>query len=111
LWIENPKIVGGENRLDSELVQVGKGYLLAKEGADGLLMVQTLPKSGERVQGCYIKLNSGYNTAYLGLALWAKLNAEGKRLNSTFQEILAYLHLKREAWTPSDQRLDAYPFQ
>ena len=34
---KNPDLVGGFNRLDSTILKIGKGKVIAKEGADGLL--------------------------------------------------------------------------
>jgi L-asparaginase II len=67
--LSEPLLVGGHNRLDSELMS-GKFThelsIVAKEGADGLLGVGVAPndryKSG---LGILIKLSSGYNSAYL----------------------------------------------
>jgi len=50
-----PAIVGGEGRVDTVLMQVSQGKLLAKVGADGVLCVAR----GNRGEGLALKLSDG----------------------------------------------------
>jgi L-asparaginase II len=105
LWLESPELTGGSARLDTALMLADRGNVLAKEGADGLLMVQSLPRPGHVPQGCFIKVSSGYSTAHLALALWAKLTKEKSQLNASFQLIYQYLDQHKLRWFPMDQEL------
>jgi L-asparaginase II len=90
LWIHNPRMIGGRRRLDSALIEVSGGRLLAKEGGNGLLMVQSLPNGSEKVASCLIKLASGYRFEHLALALWAALSPR-KDLPPAFVAVVDYL--------------------
>lgn len=103
LWLSHPSLVGGKNRLDSRIIKWGRGQLIAKEGADGLLAVFSVPQNGVPSQGCLIKLTAGYNSRYLGLALWNLLAERQKDLSRPFQELLHQLELARNEWIPNDQ--------
>lgn len=75
----NPDWIGGAHRVDTRLMIAFKNRLVAKEGADGLLGVGLLP-SGKypRGLGIVIKLASGYQPEWAGLALRPFLVAEGE---------------------------------
>jgi len=105
LWTQNPKLVGGSRRLDTDLCEIGTGKLIAKEGADGLLMVQTLPDIGNQVTGCFVKISSGHNTAHLGLALWSLLSGRSD-LTNALVTVRDYLRSRLEEWVPKDQVLE-----
>ncbi len=104
LWLDNPRLVGGSRRLDSDICEAGGRKLLAKEGADGLLMVQSLPSAGETVAGCFVKIASGYNVAHIGLALWSLLSSRDD-LNAPLVSLRDYLRSRLEEWVPKDQTL------
>jgi L-asparaginase II len=104
LWLLNPRLVGGQRRLDSDLVEAGEKRALAKEGADGLLMVQTLPSGDEPIAGCFVKIASGYSVAHLGIALWSLLSTRDD-LNSPLLVLKDYLRSRLEEWIPKDQTL------
>ncbi len=104
LWLQNPRLVGGQRRLDSDIVEAGQKRVLAKEGADGLLMVQTLPAAGESIAGCFIKISSGYSVAHLGIALWSLLSTRDD-LNAPLVILKDYLRSRLEEWVPKDQTL------
>ena len=55
----NPEIVGGSERLDTAILKLGKGSLLAKEGADGLLGISVLSPEYSEGLGIVIKLEHG----------------------------------------------------
>jgi L-asparaginase II len=103
-WLDNPRLVGGSRRLDSDICEASGKKLLAKEGADGLLMVQSLPSAGETVAGCFVKIASGYNTAHIGLALWSLLSSRDD-LNAPLVTLRDYLRSRLEEWVPKDQTL------
>src|SRR5262249_8981226 len=104
LWINNIRLVGGYGRLESDLMEVTKGRVIAKEGADGLLMLVALPEHGHPAATCFIKLASGYSPTYLALALWSILSRVGD-LPPAFQLVVEYLRSRQEKWVPGDQEL------
>jgi L-asparaginase II len=109
LWTRNPVLVGGHERLDTAIMEIGEGKILAKEGADGLLMVQSIPVEGEPSFSILIKLAAGYQPAYLALSLWSVLSRE-ENLSPAFANITDYLRSKLEKWVPGDQELMLAPF-
>jgi len=90
LWTRNPMLVGGRRRLDSSLVELTGGKVLAKEGGGGLFVMQSLPIEGEEPAGLLIKLASGYHYEHLALAIWAALSQQ-KKLPAGFQQIADFL--------------------
>jgi L-asparaginase II len=104
LWTRNPRLIGGAKRLDSDIVESFSGRLIAKEGADGLLMVQSLPNGQDSVGGVFIKIASGYNASHLALALWCTLSAR-PALPRVFDELRSYLTSRLEEWVPKDQQI------
>jgi L-asparaginase II len=104
LWLDHPRLIGGTRRLDSDIVEMGSRKLIAKEGADGLLAVQSLPTPGETVAGCFVKIASGYNSAHLGIALWCLLSSRND-LNAPLVTLRDYLRSRLEEWVPKDQKL------
>jgi L-asparaginase II len=109
LWTDNIRLVGGYGRLESDLMEVTKGQVIAKEGADGLLVLVSLPASGHQVATCLVKLASGYSTTYLALALWSLLSRQ-RELPPAFETVVAYLRSRLERWVPGDQELVLPPF-
>jgi L-asparaginase II len=57
----NPDLVGGFNRLDSTILKTGKGRVLAKEGADGLLGLSVVHPDYPQGLGIVIKIAHGWN--------------------------------------------------
>lgn len=109
-WLENPRLVGGLRRLDSDLIEASGRRVLAKEGADGLLMVQSLPEGSGgsgNVATCFIKIASGYHPGYMAIALWQLLSTQGSAgsLPKVFVELGEYLRSRLEEWVPRDQEL------
>ncbi len=102
LMIDHPLLVGGSKRLDSDLIEKGQGRILAKEGADGLLVVSSIPYENEPPSTCFIKLASGYNQTYLALALWSVLS-QIEDLTPVFRTTREFLKTRLEHWIPSDQ--------
>lgn len=104
LWLRNSRLVGGYNRLDSDIVEVSDYRVLAKEGADGVLAVQTVSERNEKQMGIIIKLTQGFTERDMGLALWTELNARRDILPDAFKSILDFLEeRKRTRWIKSDQ--------
>jgi L-asparaginase II len=62
-----PHLVGGQGRVDTTLMQVSAGRLLAKVGADGLIAVA----HREREQGLALKMASGSNEYRNLYIVWA----------------------------------------
>jgi L-asparaginase II len=104
LWLNNPGLVGGGYRMDSDICTWGNKTLLAKEGADGLLMVQSLPTTAEQIMGCFVKIASGYNVAHIGIALWVLLSTQTE-LNAPLTSLRDHLKSRLEEWVPKDQVL------
>lgn len=103
-WLKNYRLVGGKNRLDSDLVEIGKGRLLVKEGADGLLVVQSLSENGEPVASIFVKLLSGYSSAFLALSLHCLIQRTPD-LPAVFKDVQQYLDSRLDEWIPRDQNL------
>lgn len=110
LWTSNVRLVGGYGRLESDLMEVTKGRVIAKEGADGLLMLVSLPDGGHPVATCFVKLATGYSSTYLALALWSILS-RSTDLPPAFQQVIEYLKSRLERWVPGDQELVLPPFE
>jgi len=60
--VRNPDMVGGFNRLDSSILKAGKGNVLAKEGADGLLGLSIKHPDYPRGLGVVINIAHGWNS-------------------------------------------------
>ena len=99
-WIENPLLVGGTGRIDSAIVALGQGNFIAKEGADGLLIVQCLV-TGDTI---FVKIASGYNPKYMGLALLRALS-EMNGADHPFSRLLEWANAMTAEWVPKDQTL------
>jgi len=108
LWIKNPRLVGGVGRLDTELTEASGGTIVAKQGADGLLVVQSLPTAAEPVATCFLKLSAGDNGAHQGLALWATLRRV-ERLNRPFERVLAWLDGRVRTWKADGHEIVLMP--
>jgi L-asparaginase len=104
LMTQNAWMIGGSKRLDTELMENGGGRIIAKEGADGLLIVSSVPIAQEPAAVFFIKLASGYQQTHLALALWSVL-ANRRGLNEPFLMIRDFLRSRLETWVPTDQGL------
>jgi L-asparaginase II len=109
LWLSNPRLVGGQRRLDSDLVEASGRKVLVKEGADGLLVIQALADSQNAAATCIVKLAGGYNPAYLAIAMWG-LISRSEGLPKVLRELGDYLRSRLEEWVPRDQTLLLPPF-
>ncbi len=104
LWVNNPILLAGHNRLTTDLLERFAGRILVKEAGGGLLMVQSLPEIGQPVAGAFVKLASGFRKDHLALGLYALLKQQEK-LPAVFEELLHYLYSHLEDWVPEDQTL------
>ena len=59
--VKYPDLVGGYNRLDTTIMKSGKGRVIAKEGADGLLGMAIEHKDYPEGLGIVIKIAHGWN--------------------------------------------------
>ena len=59
---KNPDLVGGFNRLDSTILKIGDGKVIAKEGADGLLGLAIEHDDYPKGLGVVIKIAHGWNS-------------------------------------------------
>jgi L-asparaginase II len=107
LWTQNPRLAGGARRLDSDIMEAMNGRVLAKEGADGLFLLQTLPNGLDPTATCFIKVASGYSSAHLALSLWALLNKD-ITLTKTLADLKEYLRSRLEEWVPRDQEFKIF---
>lgn len=109
LWLANPRLVGGQRRLDSDLVEASGRRVLVKEGADGLLVIQSLADAKDPAATCIVKLASGYNPAFLAIAMWS-LISRTDGLPKVIRDLGDYLRSRLEEWVPRDQTLMLPPF-
>ncbi len=76
---KNPDLIGGFNRLDSTIIKIGNGNVIAKEGADGLLGLSIIHEDYPEGLGITIKIAHGWNpqaTWYLARAVLGSLGIE-----------------------------------
>tara|TARA_B100001113_G_C21074484_1_gene607001 strand:- start:114 stop:1268 length:1155 start_codon:yes stop_codon:yes gene_type:complete len=76
---KNPDLIGGFNRLDSTIIKIGNGNVIAKEGADGLLGLSIIHEDYPEGLGITIKIAHGWNpqaTWYLARAILGSLGIE-----------------------------------
>jgi arylformamidase len=74
----HPEWIGGPERIDTRLMQLNPGRLIAKEGADGLLALGIAPSSSEPAgAGLVVKLAGGHQPAWAALAAAPFLEALG----------------------------------
>jgi L-asparaginase II len=77
--VEHPDLIGGFNRLDSTIVKVGCGKVIAKEGADGLLGLSVAHPDFPDGLGITLKIAHGWNpqaTWYVARAVLGVLGFE-----------------------------------
>lgn len=74
----HPTWIGGEGRVDTRLMEVNPGRVIAKEGADGLLAVGIAPSAQAPAGvGMVVKLAAGHQPDWAALALAPFLRAYG----------------------------------
>lgn len=103
LWGGNPILVGGTGRLDTGIMQATGGRVLAKEGADGMLLVQTNDSTLPYPYTIVVKVGHGYNPAFLGLTLLEVL-LRMDQLQGCLKMCLDFLKVKESSWKPTDQK-------
>ncbi len=72
-FIDNPYIIGGENRLDTEIMQA-EPHLIAKVGAGGLCIIYNTKKeesTGVKVKDCSMEARRIATLAHLNLLGWS----------------------------------------
>ena len=75
----HPDLIGGFNRLDSTCIKAGKGTLIAKEGADGLLGLSVIHPDWPKGLGIVIKIAHGWNSQATWYVTRAVLGVLGHR--------------------------------
>ena len=60
--VRQPDLVGGYNRLDTTVIKSGRGKVIAKEGADGLLGLALIHKDYPEGLGIVIKVAHGWDS-------------------------------------------------
>ena len=104
-WIKFPYLSGGKGRLDSILTATFAGRLVAKEGADGLLVVQSIEQGDTST--ALVKIASGYNSKYLALGLMSALK-RSEKLSLLFRDLAGYLETQLSQYYPQDQLPEFY---
>ncbi len=77
--VRHPDLIGGFNRLDSSILKAGKGRVIAKEGADGLLGLGVVHEDYPEGLGITIKIAHGWDsqaTWYVARSILAVLGFE-----------------------------------
>ena len=97
---QEPYIVGGYRRLDGEITAASDGRWLAKEGAGGLLAIQSREEIGCEPFSLIIKTNHGLLDQHLGLVAWALFESHQDRLPREV-EVLDYLTSQKSQWVGS----------
>ena len=110
LWTNNPKLVGGQGRLDSNLMVAMGGRVLVKEGFDGAVLVQSLGIDDGPVAGLFVKVSSGYQRDHLALGLLAAISGQPS-LPPVFHEIAEYLESQMDEFVPRGQRFVRSSFE
>ncbi len=59
VMIEHPEMVGGEGRLDTDLIRTANGCLVSKGGAEGYQGIGIVPNHGQPALGIAIKVADG----------------------------------------------------
>ncbi len=106
LWKQFPRLMGGINRLDSDISEDLCGFFVAKEAADGLFLVQSLVP--DQPITIITKLAGGYHPASTTLALWAALE-QNKSPHKILQMLKEYIALKVREILPEDQTFHSCP--
>ena len=60
--VKNPQLIGGLNRLDTNILEACNGQVIAKEGADGLLALSILHPDYPEGLGILIKIAHGWDS-------------------------------------------------
>ncbi len=101
LWLQNPRLVGGLGRLDSDLTLAANSKVLAKESGNGDLLLQFLGDQHHAPASCFIKIASGPSKVYSALALLVVIR-QHPELPPIFHEIAEYLHSRLDEWLPRE---------
>ena len=80
----HPDLIGGFNRLDSTCIKAGKGTLIAKEGADGLLGLSVIHPDWPKGLGIVIKIAHGWNSQATWYVTRAVLGVLGIELRNPY---------------------------
>lgn len=108
IWSANPDIIGGTNRLDSTIIKISSGKVLAKEGADGLLALLFFDDKKYEKFILILKLTQSVPDSYLGLALMSVLLRYSEKLPEALHLVLHYLRNRMTDWVRSDQEYIAF---
>lgn len=79
--VSHPELIGGRDRLDTEILRSARGDIIAKEGADGLLALATKRADYPRGLGVVIKLAHGRDERSMWLIAAHILQALGYTLS------------------------------
>lgn len=104
LWLQNPRLVGGRGRLDSDLTLAANCKALVKESGNGDILVQSLADGSHPATSILIKLSSGHSKRYLALALLVIIR-KNPWLPPIFHELREYLHSRLDEWVPREFKM------
>jgi L-asparaginase len=96
LWGRNPVLMGGDETLDSQIMLASEGKVIAKEGADGVLGMQTRTEKGEPSFTVFLKLAHGTSKSHVVLALSSQLEMHKKALPPSMLKVLELLMDRRK---------------
>lgn len=89
-FVKYPYLIGGEGRLDSEIIFAGKGNLIAKVGAGGLLVVVNLSKQQAlviKISDCDMKARAIVAIETLKNLQWlSEKDITGNNLNTLYDK-------------------------
>ncbi|NRA66520.1 MAG: asparaginase [Pseudobacteriovorax sp.] len=105
-WGKYPQLTGGFDRLDTEIMLYSEGRLLAKEGADGLLAIQTNGNTEVKHATVLIKSNHGLRKENLGLILNLILTRYRDRLPQAFEGLHARIGSTVPQWIGAGHSID-----
>ena len=100
-----PRYVGGDGRLDSIIMEVSEGMLLAKEGADGLLAIQSRVDKGLTHYNS-IKNQSWFTTKPSWHCLYAFLT-QFETLPTPLQSLRTYVEDNIGRWIGNGHEVEA----
>jgi L-asparaginase II len=100
LWRSNPLLVGGDDRVDSSITALSGGKVLAKEGADGILALQTFEVDASQNVTLFLKLAQGTSDTYLMTALRCVLERHYDALTENLHLVLEFLRTSKLAALP-----------
>lgn len=110
--VKNPDLIGGFNRLDSTIIKAGKGTVIAKEGADGLLGLSVIHPDFPNGLGIMLKIAHGWDPQAMWYVARYCLGVLGIDLRNPYHLERQKAFIKEEIIPPQlrDRIKDIKPF-